>query len=76
MRTIARASAPLIAHQMARRGKFSGSEVKMKEEAVIFFFLLFGYIILGFTGGSAGKESVCNAGDLGLIPGLGRSPGE
>ena len=26
-------------------------------------------------GGSAGKESTCNAGDLGLIPGLGRSPG-
>ena len=26
--------------------------------------------------GSAGKESVCNAGDLGSIPGLGRSPGE
>ena len=24
--------------------------------------------------GSAGKESTCNAGDLGLIPGLGRSP--
>ena len=31
---------------------------------------------LGFPGGSAGKESVCNAGDLGLIPGLERSPGE
>ena len=30
----------------------------------------------GYTGGSAGKESSCNAGDLGLIPGLGRSPGE
>ena len=30
---------------------------------------------LGFPGGSAGKESTCNAGDLGLIPGLGRSPG-
>ena len=29
-----------------------------------------------FPGGSAGKESACNAGDLGLIPGLGRSPGE
>ena len=29
-----------------------------------------------FSGGSAGKESACNAGDLGLIPGLGRSPGE
>ena len=26
--------------------------------------------------GLAGKESTCNAGDLGLIPGLGRSPGE
>ena len=25
---------------------------------------------------SAGKESTCNEGDLGLIPGLGRSPGE
>ena len=30
----------------------------------------------GFPGGSAGKESACNEGDLGLIPGLGRSPGE
>ena len=30
----------------------------------------------GFPGGSAGKESACNAGDLGPIPGLGRSPGE
>ena len=29
-----------------------------------------------FTGGSAGKESACNVGDLGSIPGLGRSPGE
>ena len=31
---------------------------------------------LHFPCGSAGKESVCNAGDLGSIPGLGRSPGE
>ena len=31
---------------------------------------------VGFPCGSAGKESACNAGDLGLIPGLGRSPGE
>ena len=30
---------------------------------------------IGFPGGSAGKESACNAGDLGSIPGLGRSPG-
>ena len=29
---------------------------------------------LGFPGSSAGKESACSAGDLGSIPGLGRSP--
>ena len=33
-------------------------------------------VSLGFPGGLVGKESTCNAGDLGLIPGLGRSPGE
>ena len=33
-------------------------------------------VCLGFPCGSAGKESDSNAGDLGLIPGLGRSPGE
>ena len=33
-------------------------------------------VFFGFPCGSAGKESACNAGDLGLIPGLGRSPGE
>ena len=32
--------------------------------------------VLGFPDGSAGKESACNVGDLGSIPGLGRSPGE
>ena len=31
---------------------------------------------MGFPGGSAGKESACNAGDPGSIPGLGRSAGE
>ena len=31
---------------------------------------------MGLPGGSDGKESSCNVGDLGLIPGLGRSPGE
>ena len=32
--------------------------------------------ILGFPGDSDGKESACNAVDLGSIPGSGRSPGE
>ena len=31
---------------------------------------------MGFPGGSDGKESACNAGDLGSILGSGRSPGE
>ena len=30
----------------------------------------------GFPGGSDSKESACNAGDQGLVPGSGRSPGE
>ena len=32
--------------------------------------------LLGSPAGSAGKDSTCNAGDLGSVPGLGRSPGE
>ena len=32
-------------------------------------------ILMGFPGSSAGKESACNAGDLGSTPGLGRFPG-
>ena len=33
-------------------------------------------VSLGFPGGSDGKESACNGGDMGLITRLGRSPGE
>ena len=43
------------------------------------FFFFFGLIALalgGFPCSSVGKESTCNAGDPGLIPGLGRSTGE
>ena len=32
-------------------------------------------VVGGFPGGSDGKESACNVGDLGLIPGLGRFTG-
>ena len=32
-------------------------------------------VFLGFPDGSEGKESTCNVGDLGSVPGLGRSPG-
>ena len=42
----------------------------------MFFYLYhIAHVSLGFPDGSAGKESACNEGDLGLIPGLGSSPG-
>ena len=44
-----------------------------------FFFKKFYWSIaelFSFPDSSVGKESTCNAGDLGSIPGLGRSPGE
>ena len=42
---------------------------------VLLYFISHG-ILQGFLCGSAGKESVCDVGDLGLIPVLGKSPGE
>ena len=33
-------------------------------------------LMLGFPGGSDSKDSACSVGDLGSVPGLGRSPGE
>ena len=33
-------------------------------------------VFLGLPGGSAGEESACNVGNLGSVPGLGRSPEE
>ena len=43
----------------------------------IFYFYLLDIPVFfpGFSGGSDGEESTCNLGDLGWIPGLGRSPG-
>ena len=41
----------------------------------LFSYLVFTFF-LGFPGGSDAEESACSTGDLGLIPGLGRLPGE
>ena len=52
--------------------------VGLLDHMVFQFLVFYGPSILfsmGFPGGSDGKESACNAGDLGSIPGLGRSPG-
>ena len=66
--------------------------MSVQREILFFFFLMFICLCqvlivacrisncsiwnLGFPDGSAGKESACNMGELGSIPGLGRSPGE
>ena len=42
----------------------------------LLFFHLLVFILMSFPGSSAGKESVCSAGDPGSTPGLGRSPEE
>ena len=65
---------------MKQTGSKSGKEyVKTVYCHPIYLIMGFNWALtvkLGFPGGSAGKESACNAGDLGSIPGLGRSPGE
>ena len=46
------------------------------ETSFFFFFLNVGMVREGFPNSSVGKESACNVGDLGSIPGLGKSPGD
>ena len=53
---------------------YEGSNVSMEFDGISQ--ILVPTMCEGFPGSSADKESSCNAGDLGLIPGLGRSPGE
>ena len=42
----------------------------------LFYFIGLYVYLYAFPGSSDSKESVCNVGDLGSVPGLGRSPGE
>ena len=41
-----------------------------------FFLFMVSFAVWGFPGGSEVKASSCNVGDLGSVPGSGRSPGE
>ena len=43
---------------------------------LLFIYSIYNSLYLLIPSNSAGKESACNAGDFGSIPGLGRSPGE
>ena len=52
------------------------SRLKLAKSNLISFQFYFCLICIAFRGSSTGKESACNVGDLGLTPGLWRSPGE
>ena len=57
---------------LSRKWLFMDSSPKFQK-----FFIVFSYALyMGLPCGSAGKEFTCNVGNLSLIPGLGRSPGE
>ena len=65
--------------QLKRLSSSSKGEIRCLEFTV-FHFVLFCFVLphcvaCGFLGGSDGKEPACNAGDTGLVPGSGRSPG-
>ena len=68
----------VTSHEISQQAPPTGVSTTLKN----FFLLQWGlFLVWSWTrasgnGGSAGKESAYNAGDLGLIPGLGRSPGE
>ena len=52
-------------------------EINMFDEnSFKYICVIYVYINIGLSCGSAGKESACNTGDLGFILGLGRSPGD
>ena len=58
-------------------GKYDEFHFSLSEEYELFQKLhIMESNVFSFPCGSDGKESACKAGDLGLIPGLGRSPGE
>ena len=63
----------LVGYSLNRVGK---SQTQLKRLSMHIQRVLTRFRTLGFPGGSNGKESAHNAGDLGLIPGLGRAPGE
>ena len=68
-----------ILYQLSYQGNPAGISGLQKRQPVFFFsFFLHVCDLLtwGFPGGSVGEVSACSAGDLGLISGSGRSPGE
>ena len=56
-------------------GKFMEGSDWLKKPTAGSLLSYWSILVTGFSGGSAGEESTCNAGDTGWIPGSGRSPG-
>ena len=68
--------ASIILTVVPPEGTYHSSWAASRVFSVSFLFSSFIMMFLGFPGGSDGKESACNAGDPGSIPGSERSPGE
>ena len=66
----------LFVHVLRSFSKSGSSSFSLSSFLFILLFLDHAFAVVGFPGGSDGKESACIAGDLCLTPGLGRSPGE
>ena len=78
-------TSPVLVHLLLIRHSYDHSQWKpmyelegnpLQEDIANFSSLLPTVVPMGFPGGSDGKESACNVGDPGSIPGSGRSPGE
>ena len=66
-------------HRLLEKNICCRAKRNMSELNLLFLALVFNtssFVIWGFSGSSDSKECACNVGDQGLIPGLGRSPGE
>ena len=60
--------------ELVKTQSYSG-HINLRTQELLFHFTIVHFIV-DFPSGSDGKEPACNKGDLGFIPGLGRSPGE
>ena len=70
----------LLFHCKNREGSLKirlllGGGLLLRNSPVVLLIFTSSHSTRGFPGGSDGKEAPCNVGDLGFIPGLGKSPG-
>ena len=67
---------PQLSHPCKTTGKTIALTIQTFAGKVMsLLFNMLSSFVMGFPGGSEGKESACNTGDLGSVPGIGRSSG-